>query len=166
MQRSREYIIQFAGLKDGLHEFEFQLEEGFFSSFQDEELLQANAKAKVELEKKPEMLNLDIEVSGTLTTACDRCAKELVLQLANTQNQVFKVSEREHYDNEVIVSISATDHEVDISHYLYECVRLSVPLRKAHKEKDCDPTVLRTLEEISKRKEPKSDPRWDALKAL
>lgn len=166
MERSREHIIQFAGLKDGLHEFEFQLDDEFFGSFNDEDVLHAAFKATAILEKRPEMLELQLAVSGTMTVECDRCSKDLTIPVEGSQRQVFKVSEREAFDNEEIVAITPYDHEVDISPYLYECVKLAVPLRKVHKKKDCDPVAMAALEETSKRDEPKSDPRWDALKAL
>ena len=166
MEHSREYIIQFLGLKDGEHEFDFQVGLEFLSSFNDDDALDANLIAQITLSKKPEMLEMHLRVDGRVSVACDRCDKPLNIDLSGQQRQVFKVSEREEYDNEEIVAISATDHEIDVSEYIYECIKLALPIRRVHKKKNCDPVAIEALEAVSRNEEPESDPRWEALKAL
>jgi len=166
MERSKEYVIQFAGLKDGEHEFEFQLGPEFIRSFNNDEVLDAKITAHLTLNKKPDMLEVQLRVDGKLSVACDRCDKPLDIEIEGQQRQLFKVSEREEYDNEEVVIISANDYEIDVSEHLYECIILALPLRKVHKKKHCDPIALAALEAVSTNNELESDPRWEALKAL
>ena len=112
------------------------------------------------------MLEMLLRTNGKLNVACDRCNKPLDIEIEGQQRQLFKVSEREEYDNEEVVIISANDYEVDVSEYIYECIILALPLRKVHKKKNCDPIAIAALEAISTNSEPESDPRWEALKAL
>jgi len=166
MERSKEYVIQFAGLKDGEHEFEFQLGLEFIRSFNNDEVLDAKITAHLTLNKKPDMLEVQLRVEGKLNVACDRCDKPLDIEIEGQQRQLFKVGEREEYDNEEVVIISANDYEIDVSEHLYECIILALPIRKVHKKKDCDPIALAALEAVSTNNELESDPRWEALKAL
>jgi len=166
MERSRDYFIKFAGLKDGLHEFEFQINLEFFGSFHDEEVLNSAITAVLTLSKNPEMLELLVHVQGTLKVECDRCSKDLDLEVDGEQRQVFKVGEREQYDNEEINIISPNEYEIGTAGFIYECIKLAVPLRRVHKKKNCDPVAISALEEMSKNDKPNSDPRWAALKAL
>jgi uncharacterized metal-binding protein YceD (DUF177 family) len=166
MERSKQYVIQFAGLKDGEHEFEFQLGLEFIRSFNNDEVLDAKITAHITLNKKPEMLEMLLRTNGNLSVACDRCDKPLEIEREGQQRQLFKVGEREEYDNEEVVIISANDYEIDVSDHLYECIILALPLRKVHKKKHCDPIALAALEAVSINNESESDPRWEALKAL
>jgi len=166
MNQSREHLIRFAGLKDGLHEFEFQIDMEFFGSFHDEEVLDSDIVAVLTLNKKPEMLELLIQVHGTMHVECDRCSNDLELNIDGQQRQVFKVGEREQYDNEEIHTISPNEYEIATAGFIYECIKLAVPLRRVHKKKNCDPVAIAALEEVSTKDEPNSDPRWEASKAL
>ena len=166
MERSREYVIQFIGLKDGDHEFKYPIGLEFFGSFNDEEVLDANVTMHLTMNKKPEMLEVQFQAEGVVIVACDRCDRPLEIEVEGQQRQVFKVSEREWFDNEEIVAISPSDHEIDVSEHIYECIKLALPLRRVHKKKDCDPIAIEALEAIRSKDEPTGDPRWDALKAL
>ncbi len=66
-----------------------------------------------------------------------------------------------------IITIPPSEHEIDISHFVYEFIMLSVPQAHSHEEKDCNPEVIKTLKKLSVKEEEQKeeiDPRWAALK--
>jgi uncharacterized metal-binding protein YceD (DUF177 family) len=68
-----------------------------------------------------------------------------------------------------VLIIPEKEHQIDISHFIYEYVILSVPFKRVHGTDDqgkslCNPQSLRILEAL--KDEHPSDPRWEALKNL
>ena len=53
MEANADFDIQFSGLKDGVHTFDFQLSESFFDNFDNEEFNAVQAKAVVKLTPCP-----------------------------------------------------------------------------------------------------------------
>lgn len=57
MKNLKEYLIPFAGLKMGKHQFDYQLDNAFFEYFNFSEFNNANIKVEVILEKKVQCLS-------------------------------------------------------------------------------------------------------------
>ena len=82
------------------------------------------------------------------------------------QRQIFKLSHEQEVDDEELVSLDVHAHEVNLTHYLFECITLHLPIRHVHPEGQCDPEVDEVFKQIEVDEDPEPDPRWDALKAL
>ena len=52
MNKTKEYLIPFIGLKLGKHHFEYQISNAFFEIFDYHEFINSNIKVNVVLEKK------------------------------------------------------------------------------------------------------------------
>ena len=57
-----------------------------------------------------------------------------------------------------LVSLAPDAHAINLTHYIYECIRLHLPIRHVHPEGQCDPEVTRALDQVLVPHEP--DPRW------
>jgi hypothetical protein len=80
--RPRETILQFSGLALGEHQFEFVLDETFFSEFPLQELEGLHpATVKVTLRKANHMLELDFAYEGAMDCTCDLSDDPFVLEL-------------------------------------------------------------------------------------
>jgi len=169
---SGKYTIQFKGLKDGQHPYEFELNEKFFEFFANTEVDKGNLLAKVLMVKKTGLLELDITIQGTVNVLCDRCLEKFDLPL-NYQGCLFvkfSESETESEDPDVIF-LHPEAHQIDLSGYLYESIILSLPYRKVHPEGKkaqitCNPEMLQKLRKIVVTGKKETDPRWDKLKVL
>jgi uncharacterized metal-binding protein YceD (DUF177 family) len=82
------------------------------------------------------------------------------------QRQIFKLTDEQEMDDEELVALDVHAHEVNLSHYLFECISLHMPIRHVHPEGQCDPEVEEAFNRIKVDEEPEPDPRWDALRAL
>ncbi len=80
--------------------------------------------------------------------------------------QIYKTSTRSEYDDEEVITIGSNQHELNLTDAFYECLVLALPVRRIHKEDDCDPAVLEALRKIEVKEEHQSDPRWNALRGL
>ena len=61
MNKRKEFIIPFVGLKLGKHQFEYQINNSFFEIFDFSEFEKSNIKVNVVLEKKANLLELDFK---------------------------------------------------------------------------------------------------------
>ncbi len=58
MNKRKEFIIPFVGLKLGKHQFEYQINNSFFEIFDFSEFEKSNIKVNVVLEKKSEFIRI------------------------------------------------------------------------------------------------------------
>jgi uncharacterized protein len=168
-----KYRIVHKGLSEGLHEFEFDLDSLFFESIEYSDIKNGNLKAKVLLNKKSTFLELDFQIDGIIELNCDRCLDEYN-QPINYNGKLFvKFSEKEDDLAENVICLLSSEFEFDISHYIYESINLSIPLKRVHPDDEngdvaCNPEMLK---EINKYKTDKPadeniDPRWENLRNL
>lgn len=162
-----EHSIQFSGLKDGAHTFDFVLGDAFFQATGMEEYAGGGAvKATVMLDKSEHLLVTNIHVDGHLNTTCDHCNAPMQQQVKGDQRQIFQLSGESDVDDEELVPLPVDAHEINVSHFLFECITLHLPIRHVHPEGQCDPEVEDALNQVKVEEEPEPDPRWDALKTL
>jgi len=169
------YKIPFAGLKPGVHEFMFKVTETFFESYEYSEIEKANCHIKLTMEKQSTMLLLNFEVAGTVDLPCDRCSERLEIALNGEYGLIAKFSDVKTQNTEEIIYLSSSEYQIDVREFIYEFIQLAVPIRKVHKEGECDEEMTKSLEEylISENSIEQdssyiaeNDPRWSALKKL
>jgi len=171
VKKGAEFIIPFKGLKIGLHHFEFDVKGPFFAEYSDnEELNQVSGKAFVTLEKLSTIMTVNVSFSGILETICDSCGDDLSLEIENDLKQYVKFGIEEDNDNDEIIVIPFEAYQISVLQPIYECLVLSIPLKRAHNEGECNAESLKKLKALnpvfSKKEEVKvesTDPRWAAL---
>jgi uncharacterized metal-binding protein YceD (DUF177 family) len=176
MPGRRDYIIQFAGLGLGKHDYEFEVKDEFFDDLDYSEIKQGSVAVKLELLKQSQMMVLEFNIGGTVKAECDLCTGEFDLGIDGQYRLIVKVGGHETGDeDDDIITIAANEHELDISQYIYEYIILSLPIKRVHPADDkgnstCDKEVLKKLEnflvEEEKEEEEKTDPRWNGLKNI
>jgi len=164
MEPRPEHTIAFTGLKDGAHRFHFALGDAFFSACGDEEFLGGEADVRVDLEKNNNLLVALIHVDGRVRMLCDHCNTPMEQPVKGDQRQIFKLTGEEETDEDELVSLPPDAHAINLTHYIYECIRLHLPIRHVHPEGQCDPEVTRALDQVLVPHEP--DPRWAKLNEL
>ena len=178
MKSLRQYIIPFKGLKNGIHELEFIAGDKFFEQYELLEIKKGNINISVSLHKKPEILILDFSIKGFVNVMCDRCLDEFNLPI-NYSGTIYvkfsedKFQENKNYPANDLIFISSSENEINISHYIYEFIYLSLPYKRIHPYDEkgnsmCNKQMLNKIEEftIFKKENKIEDPRWDKLKKL
>lgn len=166
MEALPEHTILFSGLKDGAHGFDFVLGPAFFTATGVEEFLGGKAEVHVELEKSSHLLVTQIHVDGHIDMLCDHCNAPMQQPINGDQRQIFKLSQENETDDDELVSIDPNAHEINLTHYIFECISLQLPIRHIHPAGECDPEVAGALEKIQVHQEPVPDPRWAVLDQL
>ncbi|MFL5766028.1 MAG: YceD family protein [Bacteroidia bacterium] len=181
MAGRRDYIIQFAGLGLGKHDYEFEVKDSFFEDLDYSEIKKGNIEIKLELLKQSQMMVLELNIGGTVNVECDLCTGEFDLPINGQYRLIVKVGGHETGDeDDDIITIAANEHELDLSQYIYEYITLSLPIKRVHLpdaegKNTCDKEVLKKLENFLVEKEEnkeegeeedKTDPRWNELKNI
>lgn len=176
MKNLKEYLIPFAGLKIGKHQFEYQVDKKFFEHFDFDEYNDVNIKVDVILEKKSTMLELHFKHKGTINVPCDVTNEDFDLPVKGKLTLIVKFGEAFNDENEELLILPHGEFQVDVSQYIYELIVLSVPVKRIHpgvKDGTLENEAVRALEALSpgeqkvqKKEQEDIDPRWAALKKL
>ena len=168
MQALRQFSIPFKGLKNGTHEYEFDIDENFFKEFEDSPIELASLKARLELEKKNDHFILYFEADGTIQTECDRCTATIDLPMDFDFEYIVKFDEDEREEDEVVY-IHPESHHIHVGPMLYEQILLAIPLIKVYDCQDEDPVPCneKVLEILNSEEEGEiNNPLGDVLKDL
>jgi len=176
MKVNKDFLIPFVGLKQGKHQFEFEINKAFFDAFDFDEYNDVNIKVNLVLEKKSTMLELGFKHKGTVNVPCDVSNEDFDLVVKGELNLIVKFGDEYNDDNDVLLILPHGEYQVDVSQYIYEMIVLSVPLKRIHpgiKDGTFAADVLNKLDELAPKEEYKekkeeeiTDPRWDGLKKL
>lgn len=167
MDRRRDFYIQFEGLKEGLHHFDLEVDDAFFSNFEGSLIEQGQLRVSLDLEKKSTMMELVFSIEGSVTRACDLCGDPLDVPVSLQQKLIVKFGEEEEESNDDLTFIPPSAFEIDVAPYIYEFIVLALPFRNVHPEGECNPEALELLNKLNAQKEDTGiDPRWNKLKQL
>ena len=178
MKQLNEFLIPFAGLKLGKHQFEYQINKAFFDSFDYDDFESATIKVSVVFEKKQTMLELNIKHNGTVYVPCDLTNEMFDLPIKGKGRLIVQFGEVYNDDNDELLILPHGEHQINISQIIYEMIVLSIPLRRVHPgikdgtliSDSLDKLNELRVEEVKKEKnteeEENIDPRWDKLKQL
>lgn len=166
MDALQDHTIAFTGLKDGEHTFQFVLEQPFFDASGEEEWEGGTVTVDVTLDKSDSLLICNLHTTGPVNLRCDRCDGPLAFPVDGQQRQIFSLTGGEETDDDEFVSLSDQAHSINLTHYIYECLRLALPIRHVHAAGQCDPEVEKVLNQLVVDHEPTPDPRWEVLKEL
>lgn len=167
-----KYNIEFKGLKEGLHEFEFEVNDSFFEHFEESLVEKGEILALVELEKRSSFLKLHLKIKGYLELTCDRCLENYRQKVKNQAELFVKYGEQEFDEGENVIWVSPVDHQINVAQIIYEYITLSIPLRQVHPKnkegkRECNPEMIEQIKKYKRSAEeekPLVDPRWNALR--
>jgi uncharacterized metal-binding protein YceD (DUF177 family) len=173
MSNRREYEIAFVGLKPGIHEFSYEVDDRFFEDYGVQDFQHAKATVKLKLEKNNSFLILRFEIGGKADVTCDRCNNELPLQLFDEFTVTVKMAEEPDVMNEQeedpdVHYISRGESHLDVKDWIYEFVNLSIPMQKTCEYENmngphCNPAARELLNGMRPPEDTKGNPLWKGL---
>ncbi|NND80406.1 MAG: DUF177 domain-containing protein [Maribacter sp.] len=173
MIKQKEFNIPFSGLKQGKHKFDYTIGNTFFESFGYNEFNDANVDLHVVLNKMSTMLELEMQAEGSVNVDCDTTSEPYDQEIWGALELVVKFGDEFNDENDEILIIPHSEHQLNIAQYVYEMLVLSVPQKRVHPgvlDGTLESEALKKLEELSPREEKNNrkvnDPRWDELKKL
>jgi len=169
------YSIPYTGLKLGIHQFEFEVDDAFFSAFEYSLVKSGKLKVNLDLEKQETMMLLHFRIFGEMMLGCDVCLADYPYQVAIDERQIAKFTGNVDLeeDTEEIVVLTKNENEINVATLIYEYINLAVPyINRCGDEgntKWCDQEMIEKLRQLSGASNEKTenvDPRWEALKNI
>jgi uncharacterized metal-binding protein YceD (DUF177 family) len=160
MSRRREFEIAFVGLKPGVHEYNYVIDDRFFEIFQQQDFRHCKANVKLSLDRKSGFMLAKFEIGGTMEVTCDRCNSNLPLELWDEFNITVKMVEEPELMNEQeedpdMYYIAQGESHVDVANWIYEFINLSIPMQKACAFENMDgPHCNKTAMDVLKKMNP------------
>ena len=175
MSHRRVYEIAFVGLKPGIHEFEYQVDDSFFEDFQEQDFKNCQAHIRLILEKNSaSFMLLKFEIGGSVEVICDRCNSNLPMQLFDEFMVTVKVVEQPELMNEQeedpdVYYVSKGESHLDLKGWIYEFINLSIPMQKSCEYEDmngpyCNPAARDLLNNMRSEEGKQENPIWKDLK--
>ncbi len=165
-----KYEIAFFGLKEGKHDFDFEIDREFFECFEKSEIESGKLKVKVVLNKKLRLLELNVGIEGYVQLICDRCLEAFDMPLQYRGDLYVKFGESYEEIDEKLIVLKENAHHLNLSQLLYEYIHLSIPYRRVHPDDEkgnstCNIEMLNQIREYSveEEKQEDTDPRWKGL---
>ena len=170
MKDLKQFNIQYSGLKEESHLFQYQIDNMFFEAHHFDEFFDTNIQVTLQLEKKSTLLNLLFTAKGTVNIACDVSGEPFDQEINGALSILVKFGETFNDDNEEILILPYSEYQLNVAQYIYEMIVLAVPLKRTH-PKVIDGTMksvaLERLENLKVQKTTENvDPRWEKLKSL
>lgn len=177
MKSLQQYSIPFTGLKLGVHDFEFEVNDAFFSEFEYSLVKSGSLKVELELDKQETMMILHFHISGEMKLGCDVCLADYPYSVGIKERQIVKLNGNEDLedDTEEIIVLKRSETEINVATLIYEFITLAVPyISRCADEGNtewCDSEMIAKLQQLAPgpkevEEEEIADPRWEALKKI
>jgi uncharacterized protein len=180
MNKLREFDIEISNIKEHVvHNYDFKLDNSFFTLFEDSLIQKGLLTVDVDLEKTPLLIRTNFKIKGQVELICDRSLDPFDYSISSDSQLIFKFSEE--YEGEIteeIIGIKRETIKINIAQYIYEFINLEVPIKKLHprfqkdeSQNEEDSLLIYSTEteneaDSDSPSEDLIDPRWLALKSL
>ena len=167
-----QYVTNFSGLKEGLHVFEFTVDNNLFKYFGYDDFNSCTINVKMDLIKKPNLLELSFSSKGMININCFVSNEPFDYLQKSSMNLVVKFGSELNTDNDELLILPKGSYQLDVSQQLYEMIVLSLPIKIIHpgiEDGSLESETVKRLKNYEsniRNKTSKTDPRWDKLKDL
>lgn len=138
MDAINDLKIDLRALPLGTRQFSAELDDSFFASLQQEEILHGSVKADVALRRtSQETFEADCRLAGEIGVLCTVCMEPMSLPIDIEETLKIRFGESDLDDGDII-TVQWCKGILDLSWPLYELTALSIPIRHVHAHCDSE----------------------------
>ena len=119
MKSPSPLLVKFSGLKEGFHNFNFDIGNKFFESFDYDDFIDVDIVAKLKLEKRK---NLDFLFSGKVKVPCDLTMEPFYISINIDYSVIVKLAESKDSADDKILFLSTGASSIDVSNIIFETI--------------------------------------------
>ncbi len=166
MDPLKAYAIPLKSLRNGVHQFKWQIGPSFFDHFEASPVRRAKFEVEVILDKQEDLSTIQMMISGSYHSICDRCLAEIDIAVQGSYDLYVKTG-TDPMSDPSLICISPEETELKLAAVIYEYICLSLPISQTI---DCanmenPPCDREVLARIQTENGPQTDPSiWDGLK--
>jgi uncharacterized metal-binding protein YceD (DUF177 family) len=169
-----DYKVQFRGLAEGKHHFEYNINDTFFEAFAESEIKKGKLFVIVDLIKRSTGMEVDFNISGFVEIQCDRCLDYFNKGIEYSGKLFFEYGEKTEEVSDELTVLSYGENYLNLDKYIYEFINLSLPIQKIHPDDEngnstCNAEMLKKLDKYiinNNQKDEIDDPRWGKQRDL
>ena len=170
MKPDSKYKIEFAGLKIGNHQFNFNVDKKFFDRFNFSDFNDVSVNIDIDLIKKSTLLELEFVLKGVVNVNCDLTNEPFDFEIKHETSLVVKFGQEFNDEDDEILVLPHGEYKLYVDQYIFELIVLSLPRKRIHPGVE-DGSLKSEILEILEKLKPKensnlADPRWEQLKSL
>jgi uncharacterized metal-binding protein YceD (DUF177 family) len=132
MSEKTAHIVLLDKLELGDHLFDFQLDNSYFSTIENSELLGGTVDVKVRLILHEEDFAVDMDIVGQVQVTCDRCLDSMDVDV-------------DIYEEEM--ELEDDPKQLDLAWLAYELIIVNLPLVHSHQDGGCNPEMDALLQD-------------------
>ena len=137
--------MELASLKDGHHEQDFEIGKEFFENMENPDILDADIRVHMDLEKKNGVYDCAFHCVGEVTVPCDRCLDPLEIPVDTVYRVTVKYGDNYDDGADNLLTIPYDNKYLNVAYILYDTILLTVPIRHVHPQGKCNKTMLDAL---------------------
>ena len=168
-----EFVIPLLGLYNGIHVYEFDIDQEFFTHFEMSKIKEATLQLELTLEKRDALVTLDFICEGSFKAICDRCTQEIDIPIDFEERLYIKYGEASDSSDEDIIWLDMHASEVDLTDTVYELIHVHLPIiNRVDCESEnfarCDKDALAVInnQDESDEQEDDTNDLWQELKKI
>ena len=123
------FVVNLNDLGRGVSSLAQSAGKEFFESFGNQEILDADIKVQASVNNRGVSVDVQAEISGTVTVLCDRCLEPLEIPVETGFEETY----------------APEGAELDFSQEVYDFVCITLPLQRVHEEGKCNPETTKYL---------------------
>ena len=170
MKPDSKYKIEFAGLKTGNHQFNFNADKKFFDRFNFSDFNDVTVNIDIDLTKKSTLLELEFVLKGVVNVNCDLTNEPFDFEIKHKASLVVKFGQEYNDEDDEILVLPHGEHKLYVDQYIFELIVLSLPPKRIHpgvEDGSLKSEILDILEDLKPKENSNlADPRWEQLKNL
>lgn len=171
MYSLESFKIDLKGLREGDTKITFRLDDDFFKAVNGSEVKSGLLDATLDIHRTASSYSIGFHAEGTVVVPCDICLEDMNQPVTAEGHLTARLGE-EYSEDDDLITVDKEQGLLDMSWFVYEFVALSVPIKHAHEEDECNPDMIKALgKHITAStecddEEKETDPRWNELKKL
>jgi len=185
MSKFEQYNVVLKDLNNETRLFEYELDNAYFKKIDSPEIQKGNVAAKVTVQQKQDLYELQFVIDGSVIIPCDRCLDNMEQPIHYKEKLQVKFGDKFSEEDEIVI-VPESEGAINIAWFLYEFIVLNIPIKHVHPSGECNKTMTSKLRKhISRQKdddddeglalvlddddddfstdEIQTDPRWDGL---
>lgn len=124
----------------------YELADAFFQGLDQESITAGRLEVEVRVRRDgSDVYHLHYTAHGAVTVPCDRCLEDLSLPVGVEDEALVSPYVDDNDDREEVYALPVGQQEFDLGWDLYEAVELSLPLKRVHRDGECDPDMVNRL---------------------
>ncbi len=162
----RDFLVNIPSLKNGLHEFHYDIKNSFFERFEGDLVEKGEGACDLVLKKTETMMHMTFKLDLEVELICDRSLEPFQFPIKKEQELIVKFGDHDEELSDDLVVIHREAQTFDVAPFLYEFVGLSIPMKRLHPKFENEDTPDLVYQSAVNEEKKEIDPRWEALKKI